>query len=316
MHNLDKIATKAKHALRGLKHEQRFITSAFQDYGVGFQYIYSKYYAAHKILSANKVIERPCTVDDFSMHMLTCRRDIVNTIWSLASFYHVSDIIGNLYIHDDGSLRQEDRQIINKLFPSATIIHPQEAWDRFSEQLISYPAIREFRSELCLPLIKKIIDSYFVSTSKMRLIIDSDLLWFNNPKEIEDAVTQGCSNSYMQRNDIEIFITFNNHENMDSSLAGYNSGVTLYSQSNFDLDVLEKFFSKIDRGDAASLHFSEQSGFAHCLKNLYLWPDSTYIIDKEVTSNTVVCHFVTPRRPLFYAKILELYKELLATYRD
>ncbi len=167
--------------IRAVKLELFYIRKAFFTYRRGFKYLINKYFLAPRILKVKKVLEKPINHQDLSIHILSSHRDLINLVWALASFYKNAGISGQLYIHSDGSLNNEDQKLLKIFFPSALVIRPDDFLKRHLADLESYPLIKKFRTEYQkLFLLKKLIDPYFVSSSKLHLIIDTDLLWFKS----------------------------------------------------------------------------------------------------------------------------------------
>lgn len=293
--------------LKQIKLEFFYVRKSFFQYKKGFQYIKNKYFLSKKVLKSNKILESPANHQDYSIHILTCHQDLVMTIWALASFYKVSSVIGLLYIHDDGSLTQADKKQLNKFFPSSILVESSKFLENFEETLNAYPVLKKFRSTYNNFSFKKIIDPYFVSDKKFHLILDSDVLWFKQPTELE-SVLQGQENkSFMQYNNISIPVTFKDGNKTDDKISKMNAGIILYSKENFDVDKLSQFLEKLDTSIFKNLHFADQAGHAYCLKNLEALP-ARYKIKGEVNQATVVRHYTGPRRPLFYIEGLELLK--------
>ena len=225
-----------------------YIRKAFFVYQRGFQYLYYRYIIAPRILKIKTALERPVNNQDLSIHVLSCHRDVIMLAWSLASFYSVASIVGQLYIHNDGSLTLSDKKIIKILFPSAIVIDPDSLESNLNNKLSDFPIIKQIRFDhQDLVLLKKIIDPYFVSDKKVHLIIDSDLLWFNNPQEINNEILAQIPKSLMIDGvGIPCPVYFNDDTKIEKRLAIINSGIVLYHKDNFNLAKLSEYFKKID----------------------------------------------------------------------
>ena len=228
-------------------------------------------------------------------------------LWALASFYRVCQTIGQLFVHSDGTLNAADASILKEKLPTARLIKPEEFLRRHLGELEQYPVIKRFR--LDYPrylLLKKLIDPFFVSDRKSRLIIDSDVLWFQEPKELEEAIAQGCPQSLMMGNNSECFVYFKGGNVVSAELARFNSGVVLYAKQHFSLKELSAYFERLDVGDDRNIHFIEQVGYASCLENLAKLSIERYSIRDLVGIGTVAKHYTSPRRPLFFIEGLEI----------
>ncbi len=299
--------------LKNIKLQFFYLRKSFFQYKKGFEYVYYKHILAPKILKINKVLEKPINNNDLSIHILTCHKDLVITVWSLASFYNNIELSGQLFIHNDGSLNSADQDILKKFFPNSKIINPNYLFEKYSDKLDAYPMIKKFRLEFNgYFLLKKLIDPYFISDKKIRLVIDSDLLWFFPPTEIIDAINGNGigSRSLMMKNNRSCYIYFNDGK-LNDDLASFNSGIVLYSKADFNLDKLSDYLSKIDIENKENAHFIEQAGYAYCLNNLISLPENLYTIKDKVEGNTVVKHYTSPRRPLFFIEGLKNLKNKL-----
>jgi hypothetical protein len=293
--------------LKNLKLEFFYLRRAFREHRRGFKYLYNRYFLAPKILKAKKIWEKPVNNFNLSIHVLTCHKDLIMTLWSLASFYRVNKEVGQLYLHNDGSLTIRDKKILNSFFPQTRLVEPNEVMAE--NCLTPYPLIKKFRENKDYFLLKKIIDTYFLSDKKYRLIIDTDLLWFDEPKEIENEIRNGCQNSLMMANNSFGYVYFKNGEKINQELASFNSGIVLYDKENFNLAKLEEYLNQIDEQNQKNTHFIEQAGFAWCLHNLKKMDDKKYVIKDGVGEGVIIKHYTSPRRPLFFIEGMEKLKE-------
>ena len=290
--------------LQAFKKEFFYIRKAFWEYRKGGKYVWNRWVIAPKILDSSKSFQRRVNKESLSIHALTSHKDLLMLVWSLASFYAVANVYGRLYIHDDGSLTTKDKEIISALFPNSKIINSETFLSDYGMQISEFSVIAEFREifRKDFVLLKKLIDPYFVSDADYRLILDSDLLWFRRPVELENL----SNLSYMMRgkggNGKLGYVFFRDRSRLPEELAAYNSGIVLYKKENFDLEKLSEFFLRVDHLDPRNRHFIEQAAYAYCLKNLKPLPVDTYHIKGPLSSATVVKHYTGPRRPLFYAE--------------
>jgi hypothetical protein len=56
------------------------------------------------------------------VHVLTGAQDWRHAAWMLASFFHATEIAWPILFHDDGTLSDEGRQTLQRIFPDARII--------------------------------------------------------------------------------------------------------------------------------------------------------------------------------------------------
>lgn len=295
---------------REIKLEFFYIRKAFLEYHKGWAYIYNKYFVAPRLLKTKQALDKPINRKDLSVHILTCHRDLIMSVWSLASYYQNTTIIGQLYIHSDGSLTDKDKAILKNFFPISKIEDTKNFEDKYIDRLENFPTIKKFRIELTkFFLLKKIVDQHFVSDSNLHLVIDSDLLWLKKIDEIEEGIDQGANNSLMITNNGLAQVYFKGGVAIDDKAASFNSGIVLYKKENFDLDKFTEYLEKIDIDDPRNVHFIEQAGFAYCLKNLVGLPLEKYHIQGDIAPETVMKHYTSPRRAQFYFEGLPIMKD-------
>lgn len=180
------------------------IRKAFFAYNQGFAYINGKYFLAKKIYNVG-IIEKPINNHNLSIHVLTGGSDFTMFLWSLHSFYNTNFEIGQLYIHNDGTFTQRNISLIKKHLPSAKIIQPNDILNK----LEGHGSIQKFRTEYPdYLLLKKIVDTFFISNAKIHLIIDSDLYWFKKSTELEQEIKNGASHSLVMKNSTPCYVHF------------------------------------------------------------------------------------------------------------
>ncbi|MFH1457482.1 MAG: hypothetical protein ABIF17_05275, partial [Patescibacteria group bacterium] len=254
-----------------------------------------------------EILEKPVNNLDLSVHILTCHWDFKMFFWSLVSYYKIFNIIGKLYIHNDGTLNSKEINLIKQKFPSAVIIDARDFNEKYADKLEKYPVFKKIRlKHFNFFSFKKIIDPYLASDKKMCLIFDTDMLWFKNPAEIENAIKNNCENlSYMQRNN-----KYKDKE-INKKLTDYNAGIILYARENFNVKILSDYFESLDENNRDDLHFADQTGHVKCLKKLKALPEDKYIIRGKVDENIVAKHYTAPRRVLFYTEGINKLKNKL-----
>jgi len=234
-------------SLKNLKLEFFYWRKCIFEYHKFWKYIYNKYILAPKILKHKSVLEKPINNSDLSIHILTCHKDFIMSLWSLASFYQVSEIIGRLYIHNDGSLREKEKDIFKKFFPSCKIIEQKDIEKKYNK-FEGYPQIKKVRMEKGdHPFVKKIVDSYFLSGKKFHLLFDTDIIWFKNPGIIFNEINQDLSKSFMMdASHTNCSVIFNDGSKLEKKLASLNAGIIFYKKENFNLKKLDQYFSNLD----------------------------------------------------------------------
>ncbi len=300
--------------MTNLKKNLAIMYKVFFRYKAGFRYLYYRYIVAQRITKWRTPLERNITHPNLSIHMLTCHRDAVLAAWSLASYYASSKAIGHLTLHNDGSLTQAEIVMFKRLFPSATIVNAHNFFSEHRDALREYPILKKFRSEFTGFQAKKIIDVYFEAKADIILFLDSDLLWFKNPKELVDAIDTNDVRTYtymMSNHPERIHVTFKDGSQTDDKTAECNSGIILFHRDNYELGKVSTYISRVDYLSKESI-FSDQACFGTVLEPVRILPRDTYFIKGGITQDTVMRHYTGPSREKFYFYgINRIYKDIL-----
>lgn len=244
---------------------------------------------------------------DFMIHMLLNHARRYEGAWAIYSFIqNYSGGVG-VCIHSDGTLQEGDKRRLKELFRGALIIERTVA----DEQVNSYFRDRglrrcaKFRDGLVLAL--KLFDPVVFARSRMQLILDSDILFFSRPYEIENLVQSGRSG---------FSVDFGFEENYCANVARafcppeevipVNSGVVVSKTGDIDLDRVETTLKNASfwEGDAPNW-FAEQALFGVELNLLGSTPlsEKYAIIGRRLNEEAVSIHFCSSaaRRRLYYS---------------
>lgn len=117
------------------------------------------------------------------VRVLCWRRDWLNAVWALKSFYFFAGVDDPLFIHD-GGLDDAHVQELKRHFPQATIIRRREADARVERELEVSGLFRSlaYRRENVATL--KLWDFFLLSRASHILSIDADVLFFRRPEEL------------------------------------------------------------------------------------------------------------------------------------
>ena len=121
------------------------------------------------------------------LHLLTGRRFWYQTAFCLWTLARQTGRPLAPVIYDDGSLTDEFRAPLARLFPAARFVARSETVARLDKLLpvAKFPALRE--RWLNYPNIRKLIDPHLSSTG-WKLVLDSDLLFFHRPQFLIDWI--------------------------------------------------------------------------------------------------------------------------------
>lgn len=127
----------------------------------------------------------PATGAPLELHLLTGQRFWYQTafcLWTMAR--HAERSLAPV-IYDDGTLTEENRHAISRLFSATRFISREEALAKLDQHLPStrFPVLRERWQNY--PNIRKITDPH-LGGAGWKLVIDSDLLFFRRPAFLID----------------------------------------------------------------------------------------------------------------------------------
>ena len=296
--------------LKTIKSDLHTLKTAILLYKKGSKYLKNRYLIANKIMNSKKVSERPLTNLDLSIHVLTGHRDITSLFWAVGSFYNVSSVIGQLFIHSDGTLTNHDQLLIKSKFPSARIITPEEVIKKLKASSPYSRYLTEFRMEHAQNLLlKKLMDPFIVSDKRLRLIIDTDVFWFRDPVFLNNEPTlQRPKSLMMDQTHFPCPVSFTDGSVLSDELSCMNSGIVFYEKSNFDLKKLSNFLKNLDLSKGQNRYFIEEAGYAVSLKNLEVLPREQYSMKVKFSKETIARHYTSPKRALLFIEGIENLK--------
>ena len=123
---------------------------------------------------------RTAAAGPVEVRVLTWRRDWVNMVWALKSFYQYAGVDYPLVIHDGGLLPRQ-AAALRSHFPDAGFVPAAGADARFPAELRRRGLARcaEYRSKNVST--RKLFDFFLDSTAEYVLCIDSDIVFFRRP---------------------------------------------------------------------------------------------------------------------------------------
>ena len=135
--------------------------------------------------------EAPHTVP---VHVLAGEADWREAAWMLASFFCASDLAWPVVLHDDGTLPEKARDVFRRAFGDVLrIVDRAEADAEMVPRLKEFPFCEEFRAEH--PQALKLFDTAHFAAADRFIVFDSDVLFFQKPREIRewaDAGSEDC----------------------------------------------------------------------------------------------------------------------------
>jgi hypothetical protein len=259
-------------------------------------YYYREIYR-RKILSTKPVV---CDSNsDFEIHILTSKKDFLNAVWCLKTFYYYSKTRPELVIHEDGTFGTGEIKTGFKHFPNCKIIRKSDADRDIQDFLTEFKYSRKYRLRKDFPTGVKLFDSFYYAQSERLLLLDSDVLFFRNPTEIikniqadkpffnSDYFSAYCSPPEVLGEIFGIEI-----------IPKINSGLMFLRKQHYvsNLDLVEYYFRKMEeiRGDV-DIKWYEQTMHAILLSKygaVRLSEHHQISRTRPISDKTVSHHFV------------------------
>jgi hypothetical protein len=125
------------------------------------------------------------------VHMLCGKRHMDMGIWASWSLMRFFSGV-SLYVHSDGSLNEEDIDQWKKIIPMLTLIKREEADEKAKTVLKDrYPHIARWRkADWCGCYL---VDFHLFGSSKQIIILDADVLCFNDPLLLKQNISDDIS---------------------------------------------------------------------------------------------------------------------------
>jgi len=249
------------------------------------------------------------------VHILTGRDDWMLSAWMLASWFTVTEHSWPIVIHDDGTLPDEGRASLQKLFPSARIISRREADEAMGAMMQSFPFCADYRK--AHPLALKIFDIPHFAKNERFMIFDSDLLFFNHPREILDWAGSTADECWFNEDVQEGSLLTAAEAKAELGVKIWprvNSGLCLLMKSAIDFDLCDRALAQtsILRGHVWRI---EQTLFMLCAarhgKGGLLPRKYEVSLGKDAAPDAVSRHYVGAVRDRFYAEGLERLNTVL-----
>ncbi len=197
-----------------------------------------------------------------SLHMVLSKDGLLMGQLTLRSLEFHSGVSWAPFLHDDGTLTDDDVAEIRRNFPDATVIRRREADEALSSGLSSHPVCRDHREKH--PWFLKVFDTRHFAPHDRYIVIDSDIVFFRRPDFVLD---------WMEKRPETFWFMEDTKEKYSSDRAGIekamgfplwervNSGLDLMVRPAVNLDLAEKFLERCSPM-AREFHFLEQTFFA------------------------------------------------------
>jgi hypothetical protein len=238
------------------------------------------------------------------VHLLCHRGDHLCAIWALKSLYRTSGVRWAAVIHVQGVCTAAMMRRFRRHVPDARLIPQDEADARVHGRLGDrYPRLVEARRQS--PFMMKLIDPVLLAQADRIVILDSDVLFFREPRELCAHVNGAPADTWLFQRDPES--TYNVTRADAESAFGIrlpervNSGIAVVPRALVDLDLCEQLLEHPDVRRPSG--WIEQTLFALCAgargRVEYLSPSYVISLERGLDYDEVTArHYAGPSRPL------------------
>jgi len=151
----------------------------------GFRKAAARYLTWSQILEAPpSLVGSPGDGSQVEVHILCCWRDYLCAMWALKTFYRFSPKRYPLAIHIQGYSTRTMLRRLRTHFPGARIIVQKEADRAVKQWLSKYKLWRLLAIRKVNPFMLKLIDFPLFCDTPSMMILDSDVLFFQEPEEL------------------------------------------------------------------------------------------------------------------------------------
>lgn len=222
---------------------------------------------------------------------LTWRKDWVNLIWTLKTFYRFAQVDFPLFIHDGGlTRRQADR--LQQHFPDATIVTRSDADERITSHLSSRGLSRCFDFRMRSHFGRKLFDYFVFSESERIISLDSDVLFFRRPSELIDRPNEARRNLFNRDRDDWYCL---DPDGMEATfgvrpMPRINSGISSIWCESLDLRRIEAWLAEPVIHEMAWLTEQTLHAMSSTVYGVELLPSTYALGDTTVPIEKRVCH--------------------------
>lgn len=236
------------------------------------------------------------------IRVLTWRRDWINLIWALKSFYYFAGVDYPLFIHDGGLLPANVRGLLQH-FPDAHFVSAREADTYVRRQFYKQ------RLQRCLAYRKrnvpsrKLFDFFSMSTADCILIIDSDIVFFQKPVELCVEPSSIRKNLYHIDQQYAYALT---PEELQSSfgitpVSRIACGLGLVKRESINFDAIERWLTHPKLFADSWLGEQTLHALSSTVYGVDFLPDTYRVSTHRGLSPELVCkHYPGFFRPLLY----------------
>jgi len=200
-----------------------------------------------QVLASKPIKTNPDGVND--VHCLVSNSHVLELLWSVKSlFIHPLASCLRLVVHDDGTLNKKDMDLIHSHCVGARIIQRSEADAQIADQLP--PLATHLRKHFVLAA--KLFDFSFFSEGRPYLCLDTDVVFFEEPIFLLQALKQNQAFHYNE--DPIGSVSFSHPVEKIFSATGvrphrFNSGLLTVPSGAIDFNDIETILGQLGPPD-------------------------------------------------------------------
>lgn len=222
-----------------------------------------------------------CSPEGLPIYFLTGKKYLYQTLFCITSLVKVSKQPFRYILIDDGTFDREIITRINSFLPGVEIVMSEDIEKNLSKVIPKhlFPTLHYKRGEY--PHIKKLIDVHTLPGNKWKLVLDSDMLFWNDPIEIVNWLNAPDKPLYM----LDCENSYGYSSELMESLCGFkvkqliNVGAIGLNSEEIDWTKIENWIRELESAEGKT-YYLEQA-----LSAMLIGQRDSLILDK---SNYVV----------------------------
>lgn len=247
-------------------------------------------------------------VEVTEVHVLTGRDRFPMALWMIGSLIAARQSVPHFVFHDDGSLGKTEEHLAEKFLPNSRIVKSAEADNAVVAILKGFPLLVTYRKMHAFG--KRLTDFLFYCRHEYLVSIDTDILFFQNPRSFfRDDGFGGKKSIFMKDVKDSSLVSAEQFEDRYGSplASSVNAGLFSMPATILQWSEMEKIISdfhllSIPRGE----WFVEQTilaALAALHGGIALLPETYELtLGGTVTRDAVARHYVGQVRHLFYSE--------------
>jgi hypothetical protein len=240
--------------------------------------------------------------------------------WMMGSLIATQQVVPRFVIHDDGSMGSAEVEYIKRTIPSARLIKARDSDAEVLPMLKAYPLLEQYRRKHIFG--KRLTDFPHFCSGDYLISIDTDILFFQNPKELFRSGKFGADGAIFMKDvaDSSLIKAPRFFERHGRQLASpVNAGLFSIPKSILNFESMENILSEFNLLSIPRAEwFVEQtvlSALASLDGGVKLLPECYELtLSSAVANNAVARHYVGVVRHLFYSegipKVARIMKNL------